>query len=216
MSLKIKNSPLTRENLLAQSSFCALTARYAIKLALEPLSAAYAENFDSAQDIINNWPIANHAFKGDSSSLAIDSTSIYDMTYSIEQTATLYLDLNFDTEYKDAIYYQALAVFKEIFKIKRKAKIHFDNAEYDECRNCMQLLQHFITSEKHKELDTKIDSNSKVEQPKTQSEVIEHNQNIHSKSGISLTLIDVVKKYNHEKSNSVSNSTSEATLKKSH
>lgn len=214
MSLKIKNSPLTRENLLAQSSFCALTARYAIKLALEPLSAAYAENFDSAQDIINNWPLANHAFKGDSSSLAIESTSIYDMADSIEQTATAYLDLNFDTEYKDAIYHQALAVFKEIFKIKRKAKIHFDNAEYDECRNCMLLLQPFVTNEKHKELDKTIDSNPEIEQSKIQSEIVEHNQNIHSKSGISLTLIDVVKKYNHEKSKSVSNSTSEATLKK--
>ncbi|EKO3708811.1 site-specific integrase [Vibrio metschnikovii] len=215
VSLKIKNSSLTRENLVAQSSFCALNARYAIKLALEPLSAAYAENFDSAQDIINNWPLANHAFKGDSSSLAVSSTSIYDMAYSIEQAVTAYLDLNFDTEYKDAIYHQAVAVFKEIFKIKRKAKIHFDNAEYDECRNCMLLLQPFVVDEKHKEMDVAIDSPSNDEyvySSKNRESRIPDKSNNNRKKKI--TLIDITKIYNHEKSGTINQSTSDATLKK--
>lgn len=215
MSLKIKNSPLTRENLIAQSSLCALTARYAIKLALEPLSAAYAENFDSAQNIINNWPLANHVFKGDYSSLAIESTSIYDMAYSIEQTATSYLELNFDTEYKDTIYYQALAVFKEIFKVKRKARIHFDNAEYDECKNCMQLLQSFVVDEKYQEMDAEIDSSSKdkcIYSDESREIGISSKSNNHGKKKI--TLIDVAKIYNHEKSGTINQSTSDATLKK--
>lgn len=215
MSLKIKNSQLTRESLVVQSSLCALTARYAIKLALEPLSAAYAENFDSAQDIIDNWPLANHAFEGDSSSLAIESTSLYDMTYSIEQTATSYLELNFDTEYKDAVYYQALAVFKEIFKIKRKAKIHFDNAEYDECRNCMKLLQPFVVDEKHKEMDVVMYSPPKDEYidsgENRESEIPAKSNNNRKKK---ITLIDITKIYNHEKSGTINQSTSDATLKK--